>query len=129
MASEQSWLPNEAAAGDDEPAWEREILASPEADGVNRSIGEALRDTKPINHETAFRIARAISPGSGALEMLVRTGEVADEIAGQLAIAYEVLPGLSNNWLAALDGYCLARRRSSGPVDGWPAQEWLQQDD
>jgi hypothetical protein len=129
MTPEQPWLPDETATGVDEPTWEQEILATPEADGVNRSIGEALRDTKPINHETAFRIARAVSPGDGALEQVVRTGEVSEDIVGDLAIAYELLPGLANTWLAALDGYCLARRRSSGPVGGWPAQEWLQQQD
>ena len=99
----------------------REIQDSPEAQRIREGIAEALRDGSPIDHETAWLIARTLTPGSGALHELAMTGEISPEIGVQLEIAYELLPDLADTWIAALDGYCF-RRRDKGPVEGWPRQ-------
>ena len=98
-----------------------EIQATPEGQRIREGIAEALRDGGPIDDETAWLIARAITPGSGALHELAMTGEIGPEIGAQLEIAYEVLPNLADTWIAALDGYCF-RRRDKGSVTGWPQQ-------
>jgi hypothetical protein len=96
-----------------------EFAASPEAQAIRDGIAEALRDGNAIDHETAWLIAKAITPGSGALHQLAMTGEITAEIGGDLEVAYELLPELADTWIAALDGYCF-RRRDKGPVQGWP---------
>ncbi len=96
-----------------------EMQATPEGQRIRDGIAEALRDGSTIDDETAWLIARAITPGSGALHELAITGEIGPEIGTQLEIAYEVLPNLADTWIAALDGYCF-RRRDKGPVPGWP---------
>jgi hypothetical protein len=70
-------------------------------------------------YETAWLIAKVITPGSGALEQLAVNGEISPEIGSDLEIAYQVLPDLADTWIAALDGYCF-RRRDKGPVQDWP---------
>lgn len=96
-----------------------EIKESPEAVRIRDGIAEALRDGSTIDDETAYLIARAITPGSGALHQLAETGEVSPEIGSDLEVAYELLSDLADTWIAALDGYCF-RRRDKGPVQGWP---------
>lgn len=102
---------------------ERQLTAeteeSPEVQRIREGIAEALRDGSTIDHETAWLIARHVTPGSGALHDLAMTGEITPEIGTQLEIAYEVLPDLADTWIAALDGYCY-RREDKGPVPGWP---------
>jgi hypothetical protein len=99
-----------------------EIEQSPEARRISEGIAEALRDGSTIDHETAWLIARSITPGSGPLHELAMTGEIGPEIGGDLEIAYEVLPEVADTWVAALDGYCW-RRRDKGPMDGWPRED------
>jgi hypothetical protein len=96
-----------------------EVAASPEAQRIREGIAEALRGGEPIDHETAWLIAKHITPGSGALHDLAMTGEITPEVGTQLEIAYGVLPDLADTWIAALDGYCF-RRKDKGPVPGWP---------
>ncbi|SRR5713101_2673845 len=98
-----------------------EVEASPEAVRIREGIAEALRDGSTIDDETAWLIARAITPGSGALHQLATTGEISPEIGSDLEVAYELLPELVDTWIAALDGYCF-RRRDKGAVQGWPRQ-------
>jgi hypothetical protein len=99
-----------------------EVEQSPEARRISESIAEALRDGNTIDHETAWLIARSITPGSGPLHELSVTGAISPEIGSDLEVAYEVLPEVADTWIAALDGYCW-RRRDKGPVDGWPTDE------
>jgi hypothetical protein len=98
-----------------------EQAISPEIHRISEGIAEALRDGSTIDHETAWLIARRISPGSGAVHELARTGEISADIGADLEIAYEILPDVADTWIAALDGYCW-RRRDKGPVQGWPAE-------
>ena len=107
------------SAGQEDKGPLPEIQDSPEGQRIREGIAEALRDGRPIDHETAWLIARVITPGSGALHDLAMTGEISPEIGTQLEIAYELLPELADTWIAALDGYCF-RRRDKGPVQGWP---------
>ena len=101
-----------------------EAYESPEAQRIREGIAEALRDGSTIDHETAWLIAKHLTPGTGALHDLAMTGEITPEIGTQLEIAYEVLPELADTWIAALDGYCF-RRRDKGPVPGWPRENEL----
>ena len=96
-----------------------EIQDSPEAQRIREGIAEALRDGSTIDDETAWLIARVLTPGSGALYQLAMTGEISPEIGGDLEVAYELLPGLADTWIAALDGYCF-RRRDKGAIQAWP---------
>lgn len=96
-----------------------EVATSPEAQRIREGIAEALRDGSTIDHETAWLIAKHITPGSGALHNLAMTGEITPEVGMQLEIAYEVLPELADTWIAALDGYCY-RREDKGPMPEWP---------
>lgn len=99
-----------------------EFANSPEGQRIREGIAEALRDGSPIDHETAWLIAKSIAPGSGALHQLATTGEISPEIGSDLESAYQVLPALADTWIAALDGYCF-RRRDKGPVQGWPRHD------
>src|ERR1022692_2717181 len=99
-----------------------EVEQSPEARRISEGIAEALRDGNTIDHETAWLIARSITPGSGPLHELAMTGAISAEIGGDLEVAYEVLPEVADTWIAALDGYCW-RRRDKGPVAEWPREE------
>jgi hypothetical protein len=108
----------------DESAQAPEFEESPKTTRIREGIAEALRDGSTIDHETAWLIARYITPGSGALHELATTGEITPEIGTQLGIAYEVLPHLADTWIAALDGYCY-RREDKGPVPGWPRENEL----
>lgn len=105
-----------------QPAPEAE--ESPEAQRIREGIAEALRNGEPIDHETAWLIARSVTPGNGAIHQLAMTGEITPEIGSDLEVAYEVLPELADTWIAALDGYCF-RRRDKGPVAGWPRENEL----
>ena len=96
-----------------------EAEESPEAQRIREGIAEALRDGSTIDHETAWLIAKTITPGGGALHQLALSGEITPEIGGNLEVAYEVSPELADTWIAALDGYCF-RRRDKGPIPGWP---------
>ena len=96
-----------------------EAAESAEVQRISEGIAEALRDGTPIDDDTAWRIARAITPGSGSLHQLVISGEISPDIGADLEAAYEVLPERADTWVAALDGYCF-RRRHKGPVTGWP---------
>lgn len=99
-----------------------EIERSPEQQRIHEGIAEALRDGTTIDHETAWLIARHISPGSGSLHELALTGAISTEIGSDLEVACELLPELADTWIAALDGYCW-RRRDKGPVAGWRSEE------
>lgn len=98
-----------------------ETERSPEEQRISEGIAEALRDGSTIDHETAWLIAKIISPGSGSLHDLAQTGAISPDIGSDLETAYEVLPDVADTWVAALDGYCW-RRRDKGPVDGWPGE-------
>jgi hypothetical protein len=98
-----------------------ETEQSAEVRRISDGIAEALRDGSTIDHETAWLLARQISPGSGALHDLARTGEIGPDIGADLETAYQVLPAVADTWIAALDGYCW-RRRDKGPVPGWPRE-------
>ena len=95
---------------------------SPEVRRINEGIAEALRDGSTIDHETAWLIARSITPGSGPIHELAMTGAISADIGSDLEVAYEVLPDIAETWIAALDGYCW-RRRDKGTVAGWPGEE------
>jgi hypothetical protein len=110
--------------GEESPQSTAELVESPEIIRIREGIAEALRDGSTIDHETAWLIARAITPGSGALHELAMTGEITPEIGTQLEVAYEVLPDLADTWIAALDGYCY-RREDKGPVPGWQQRNEL----
>lgn len=110
--------------GEEELPQSPEEQASPEAIRIREGIAEALRASEPIDHETAWLIARLVTPGSGAIHQLATTGEITPEIGSDLEVAYEVLPDVADTWIAALDGYCF-RRRDKGPVPGWPRQNEL----
>jgi hypothetical protein len=101
-----------------------EASESPEAQRIREGIAEALRNGEPIDHETAWLIARSVTAGSGAIHQLAVTGEITPEIGSDLEVAYEVLPDRADTWIAALDGYCF-RRRDKGPVTGWPRENEL----
>lgn len=109
--------PHNPERGERQPT--SEVEASLEALRIREGIAEALREGGTIDHETAWLIAKGITPGSGAVHKLAMTGEITPEIGTQLEIAYEVLPELADTWIAALDGYCY-RREDKGPVPGWP---------
>ncbi|HEX4062428.1 MAG TPA: hypothetical protein VHY58_15540 [Streptosporangiaceae bacterium] len=98
-----------------------ETQESPEVIRIREGIAEALRNGEPVDHETAWLIARTITPGGGAIHHLATTGEITPEIGADLEVAYEALPHLADTWVAALDGYCF-RRRDKGPVPGWPQE-------
>lgn len=95
--------PHNPGQGERQPTAEAEV--SQEAQRVQEGIAEALREGRTIDHETAWHIAKNITPGSGALHEFAMTGEITPEIGTQLEIAYEVLPELADTWIAALDGY------------------------
>lgn len=103
-----------------------ELEQSPEAQRIREGIAEALRDGSPIDHETAWLIAKVITPGSGSLHQLAMSGEISPDIGSDLEAAYQVLPELADTWIAALDGYCF-RRRDTGPVQGWLGTAGLEQ--
>lgn len=107
---------------EEEPGTGQEVEQSPQVRRISEGIAEALRDGSTIDHETAWLIARSITPGSGPLHELAMTGVISSEIGSDLEIAYEVLPDVADTWIAALDGYCW-RRRDKGPVQGWPREE------
>jgi hypothetical protein len=108
-----------------EQLWQTaELQESPEAQRIREGIAEALRDGSTIDHETAWLIAKYVTPGSGALHELATTGEITPDIGTQLEIAYEVLPHLADTWIAALDGYCY-RREAKGPMPGWRQENEL----
>jgi hypothetical protein len=89
---------------------EAEFANSPEGQRIREGIAEALRDGSAIDHETAWLIASIVTPGSGALHQLAMTGEISPEIGSDLEAAYQVLPGLTDTWISALDRYCFRRR-------------------
>lgn len=98
-----------------------ETLASQESATARRisdGIAEALKYGRAIDDETAWLIAQAISPGSGSLHILATTGEIDPDIGSDLEVAREVLPEVSETWIAALDGYCW-RRKDRGPPSWW----------
>jgi len=76
---------------DDELQSPAEVAASSEAQRIREGIAEALRGGEPIDHETAWLVAKHTTPGSGALHDLAMTGEITPEIGTQLEIAYEGL--------------------------------------
>jgi hypothetical protein len=108
--------------GEEEIESRSEAEQSPEVRRISEGIAEALRDGSTIDHETAWLIARSITPGSGPVHELAMTGAISPDIGGELKTAYEVLPEVADTWVAALDGYCW-RRRDKGPVDGWEREE------
>src|SRR5260370_17902198 len=89
--------------GEQELSGEKAEL-SPEVWRINEGIAEALRDGSTIDHETAWLIARSITPGSGAIHELATTGAISADIGNDLEVAYEVLPDVAETWIAALDG-------------------------
>lgn len=95
---------------------------SPEVRRISEGIAEALREGNTIDHETAWLIARSITPGSGPIHELAMTGAISADIGSDLEVAYEVLSDIADTWIAALDGYCW-RRRDKGSVPGWPGKE------
>jgi hypothetical protein len=90
----------------EEPEQTPETVVSPEVRRIREGIAEALREGQTIDHETAWLIAREITPGSGPLHELAMTGEISPDIGSDLETAYEVLPEVADTWIAALDGYC-----------------------
>jgi hypothetical protein len=78
-----------------------------------RLIGEALeqawRTGRRIDDLTAKRIARALTPGSGALHVFAETGALPEEMEAELEIAGDVAPERKDTWIAALDQYCRHR--------------------
>lgn len=107
--------------GGAEPGKTPETERSPEEQRISEGIAEALRDGSTIDHETAWLIAKHISPGGGPLHELAQTGAISPDIGSDLETAYEVLPDVADTWVAALDGYCW-RRRDKGPVGDWPGE-------
>jgi hypothetical protein len=86
---------------------------------ISEGIAEALKYGRAIDDDTAWLIARAITPGSGALHILATTGEIDPDIGSDLEVAHEVLPEFAETWVAALEGYCW-RRLDKGPPSWWP---------
>lgn len=99
-----------------------ESQESPTARRISEGIAEALKYGRAIDDETAWLIAQAITPGSGALHTLATTGEIDPDIGSDLEVAREVLPEVAETWVAALDGYCW-RRKDRGPPSWWPQPE------
>ena len=97
----------------------RESEESPEERRISEGIAEALKYGRAVDDETAWLIARAITPGSGSLHILAETGAIGPDIGSDLAVAREVLPEVAQTWIAALDGYCW-RRTDKGPPSWWP---------
>jgi hypothetical protein len=87
-----------ARQGGEELAGGAELAHTPEGIRIREGIAEALRDGSPIDHETAWMIARIISPGSGVLHQLATTGEISPEIGSDLEVAYQVLPQVADTW-------------------------------
>jgi hypothetical protein len=103
----------------EQPEDNPESEQSPEERRISEGIAEALRAGRTIDEETAWLIARAITPGSGALHTLAETGEIDPDLQADLEVAREVLPEAAGTWIAALDGYCW-RRADKGPPSWWP---------
>lgn len=76
---------------------------------INEALEYAQRNGRRIDDLTAKRIARVLTPGSGALQVFAETGAIPEEMEGDLEIAGEVVPERKETWIAALDQYC--RRR------------------
>lgn len=95
-----------------------EAAESPEEQRIREGIADALRNGESIDHETAWLIANAITPGSGPMHVLATTGEVTADIGSDLEIAADVIPERVDTWIAALNGYCY-RRQDKGPLAVW----------
>ena len=76
---------------------------------INEALEQAWRTGRHIDDLTAKRIARMITPGSGALHVFAETGAIPEEMEIELEIACEVAPELKETWIAALDHYCRGR--------------------
>jgi len=96
-----------------------ELTGPAEARRISEGIAEALKYGRAVDDETAWLIARAITPGSGPLHTLATTGEIDPDLQADLEVAREVLPEAAGTWIAALDGYC-RRRTDKGPPPWWP---------
>jgi hypothetical protein len=77
--------------------------------GINEALDRAWRTGRSIDDLTAKRIARVITPGSGAVHVFAETGAIPDDMGVELEVACEVAPELKETWIAALDQYCHRR--------------------
>lgn len=76
---------------------------------INEALEQARRTGRRIDDLTAKRIARALTPGSGALHVLAETGAIPEDMEVELELASEVVPELKETWIAGLDQYCRQR--------------------
>lgn len=76
---------------------------------INEGLEQAWRNGRRIDDLTAKRIARALTPGSGALHVFAETGAIPEEMEVDLGMAGEVVPERRETWIAALDQYCRQR--------------------
>jgi len=76
---------------------------------INEALEQAWRTGRRIDDLTAKRIARTLTPGSGALHVFAEIGAIPEEMETELEIAREVVPERRETWIAALDQYCQHR--------------------
>ncbi len=90
---------------------------------INEALEQAWRTGRRIDDLTAKRIARALTPGSGALHVFAETGAIPEDMEIELELACEVEPNLKS-WIAALDHYCRGRLiRTEMPYWNDPSME------
>ena len=112
-------MESEPSQRKEQPEDNPESEQSPEERRISEGIAEALKYGRTVDDETAWLIAQAITPGSGALHTLATTGAIDPDIGSDLEVAREVLPEVAWTWIAALNGYCW-RRTDKGPPSWWP---------
>ena len=76
---------------------------------INEALEQAWRNGRRIDDLTAKRIARELTPGSGALQVFAETGAIPEDMEVELDLASEVVPELKETWIAGLDQYCRQR--------------------
>lgn len=91
---------------------------------INEALEQAWRTGRHIDDLTAKRIARTLTPGSGALHVFAETGAIPEDMGVELEMACEVAPELKETWIAALDHYCRGRLiKSEMPYWNDPSME------
>lgn len=76
---------------------------------IDEAVEHAWNTGRSINDLTAKRIARTLTPGSGAMQAFVESGAILENMETELEIACEVSPELKETWIAAFDQYCRGR--------------------
>lgn len=92
-------------------------LAAEREQHINEGLDQAWRVGRRIDDLTAKRIARELTPGSGALQLFVETGAIPPGMEVELAAAEEVARDLELAqhlpWITALGEYLSSRLMKS----------------